>query len=192
MKDIFPGATGSFPTDLTEAGGLVWFLADDGVPITLPDSTQLTATKIYRTDGTAAGTLAAPDINCDPVVDGPVFAPPPGAQWFADLGGSALFPAADQNFDVRLFRFDAPLGCVYAIAGQPRIGAGDAFATLAVAPGALLRVDPLAALHQNFGRHRLQPAALQRRIEGLRVFANRSDVVHGLTLESRASEGAFQ
>jgi ELWxxDGT repeat protein len=107
LVDLNPGAQGSFPTDLTEAGGLVWFLADDGVPLTLSDSTQLSATKIYRTDGTAPGTLAATNLNCDPT-QGPVWAPPPGAQWFAELNGATIFAAASDFYlgEVKPFRWD--------------------------------------------------------------------------------------
>lgn len=48
FADLRPGALGSLPRDLTVAGSLLYFVADDGS----------TGTELWRTDGTLAGTFA--------------------------------------------------------------------------------------------------------------------------------------
>lgn len=99
LADLNAGAASSFPTGLTAAGGAVWFSADDGDPLVL--------SKIYRSDGTPGGTLAAPQLDC---AAGPVYSP----RWFAELNGEAVFAAESDYFPgaVKLFRYDATSGCV--------------------------------------------------------------------------------
>ncbi len=99
LSDLNVGAASSFPTGLTAAGGAVWFSADDGDPLLL--------SRIYRSDGTTAGTVAAPQLDC---TAGPVYSP----RWFAELNGEAMFAAESDYFPgaVKLFRYDATSGCV--------------------------------------------------------------------------------
>lgn len=53
VKDINPGVVGSYPTNLQNVNGTLFFSASDG-----SDGTQL-----WRSDGTAAGTVMISDIN---------------------------------------------------------------------------------------------------------------------------------
>src|SRR5262245_62031164 len=53
VKDIRPGANGSFPENLTAVGNTLFFAADDGV----------NGTELWKSDGTAAGTILVKDIN---------------------------------------------------------------------------------------------------------------------------------
>ena len=52
VKDIFPGATGSFPNQLTPAGGELFFTASDGTH----------GVELYKSDATNAGTVLVKDI----------------------------------------------------------------------------------------------------------------------------------
>ena len=52
VKDIFPGADGSFPFDLTAVNGVLFFSPDDGV----------NGGELWKSDGTAAGTVLVKDI----------------------------------------------------------------------------------------------------------------------------------
>src|SRR5437870_1616686 len=54
VKDIFPGSSGSYPDNLTNINGTLWFSASDGFP---GDGEEL-----WKSDGTAAGTVMVKDI----------------------------------------------------------------------------------------------------------------------------------
>jgi ELWxxDGT repeat protein len=78
VKDLNPGGADSSPDQLTAAGGLLFFTADDGSGI---------GAELYRSDGTAAGTTLVEDIH-------------PGVSTsFIDnltaVGGSVFFSAND-------------------------------------------------------------------------------------------------
>ena len=53
VKDIWPGSGGSFPDELTNVNGALYFEATDGVH----------GQQLWKSDGTAAGTLMVKDIN---------------------------------------------------------------------------------------------------------------------------------
>ena len=52
VKDINPGTTGSYPSNLTNVNGTLYFLADDGSY----------GEELWKSDGTAAGTIMVKDI----------------------------------------------------------------------------------------------------------------------------------
>ena len=53
VKDINPGTSGSYPGDLTNVNGTLFFTADDGTH----------GHELWKSDGTAAGTVLVKDIN---------------------------------------------------------------------------------------------------------------------------------
>jgi ELWxxDGT repeat protein len=53
VKDIWPGANGSTPDDLTNVNGTLYFEADDGTH----------GIELWKSDGTAAGTVMVEDID---------------------------------------------------------------------------------------------------------------------------------
>jgi ELWxxDGT repeat protein len=53
IKDIYPGATGSDPSDLTLADGVIYFTADNGT----------NGRELWKTDGTTGGTQMVKDIS---------------------------------------------------------------------------------------------------------------------------------
>ena len=52
VKDIFPGSTGSYPINLLAVGNTLFFHAKDGV----------NGQELWKSDGTAAGTVLVKDI----------------------------------------------------------------------------------------------------------------------------------
>ena len=78
VKDLFPGATGSSPTDLAVAGGRLFFSADDGVH----------GFELFQSDGTAAGTRLVEDL-----------APETDSSYPAEMtvAGDRLYFAADDG-----------------------------------------------------------------------------------------------
>lgn len=59
VKDIIPGQAGSFPIEMTNVNGTVFFRADDGLP-------DINHRELWRSDGTEAGTVIVKDINPGP------------------------------------------------------------------------------------------------------------------------------
>src|SRR5262249_18064049 len=53
VKDINPGSGGSYPSDLTNVNGTLYFSANDGTH----------GTELWQSNGTAAGTSIVADIN---------------------------------------------------------------------------------------------------------------------------------
>jgi len=53
VKDIYPGSFGPYPSNLTDRGNTLFFTAYDSV----------NGEELWRSDGTAAGTVAVADIN---------------------------------------------------------------------------------------------------------------------------------
>ena len=92
LKDIWPGATGSAPTELYAAGSTVYFTAGDPVH----------GRELWKTDGTAAGTVLVKDI-VQPVPGGLSFLTSSDPADFAALpDGTVLFSAQspDQTIPV--------------------------------------------------------------------------------------------
>lgn len=91
VKDIRVGTFnyGSFPSSLTNANGVVYFNASDGVH----------GNEMWKSDGTEAGTILVKDINTLP------FAPsdPSG---FTNINGTIYFGASDNNIGQELFKTD--------------------------------------------------------------------------------------
>lgn len=56
VKDIRPGAFGSFPSSLVNAGGTLFFIADDGT----------SGVELWKSDGSAAGTVLVKDLRPGP------------------------------------------------------------------------------------------------------------------------------
>ena len=63
VKDIFPGARPSTPTDFIRYNHFVFFSADDGVH----------GTELWRSDGTEAGTVEVADLNPGRLSSGPQY-----------------------------------------------------------------------------------------------------------------------
>ena len=53
VKDIRPGSSSSFPSNLTEVNGTLFFEANDGT----------NGRELWKSDGTSAGTVLVKDIN---------------------------------------------------------------------------------------------------------------------------------
>jgi ELWxxDGT repeat protein len=88
VADLRPGPVGSAPAQLTNVGGTLFFTADDGV----------NGRELWKSDGTAAGTVPVADI-----------APGPGSSDPTQLTamGDVLFFAADDGVNGReLWRSD--------------------------------------------------------------------------------------
>ncbi len=94
IKDIQAGGGGSLPGSLTEAGGQLFFAANDG-----PGFTEH-GTELWKTDGTAAGTVMIKDIEADGCYGGSL------PRQLAAVGGLLYFVA---NFSVSSGSPCAPL-----------------------------------------------------------------------------------
>jgi ELWxxDGT repeat protein len=119
VKDIHPGANGSFPSGLTVFNGALYFAANDGT----------NGSELWRSDGTEAGTVLVKDI--DPRVPGT--GPNPGGSGFPSgitvFNGALYFRANDGTIGEELWRSDGTEagtvlvkdicagGCASAIAG---------------------------------------------------------------------------
>ena len=60
VKDIFPGPDSSFPTDLTNVNGTLYFAANEGY----------NGDELWKSDGTAAGTVMVKDIDMGNIARG--------------------------------------------------------------------------------------------------------------------------
>lgn len=77
VKDIYPGATGSSITSMTEYGGMLYFAANDGT----------NGKELWRSDGTLAGTQMVMDIYAGSTGSSP--------NYLHSFGGSLYFNAQD-------------------------------------------------------------------------------------------------
>ena len=92
VRDIFPGAGGSFPGELTPANGTLFFRADDGTR----------GRGLWKTDGTAAGTVLVKDIF--PPHEGSL----PG--YLAGIKGTVFLAADDGASGPELWKSDGTPG----------------------------------------------------------------------------------
>ena len=87
VKDIIPGQAGSRPDAGVDVNGTLFFVADDGVH----------GRELWRSDGTAAGTVLVKDIH--PQVAPPpncrICPPPPGPTSLTAVGSRLFFIAED-------------------------------------------------------------------------------------------------
>ena len=88
VKDIRPGERGSHPHALTDVGGLLYFVADDGVH----------GDELWKSDGTEAGTVFVKDIYTGRRDSRIVF--PTG------FGGQLFFSALDRDHGDELWKSD--------------------------------------------------------------------------------------
>lgn len=104
VKDIFPGARPSTPTDFIRYNHFVFFSADDGIH----------GTELWRSDGTEAGTVEVADLNPGRLGSGPQYPilarfRPPSAGDVPDRGVARqvlVFLADDGTHGLELFRSD--------------------------------------------------------------------------------------
>ena len=108
VKDIYPGADGSYPYELTNVGGTLYFQADDGT----------NSYELWKSDGTAAGTVLVKDIY--PGADGSY----PYA--LIDVGGTLYFAADDGSNGYELWKSDGTAaGTVLVKDIRPGTGSAD-------------------------------------------------------------------
>ena len=93
VKDIYPGASGpyphnSFPDKLTNVNGTLFFIANDGT----------TGNELWKSDGTAAGTVLVKDIH--PGLEGS------RSVFLTDVNGTLFFRADDGSHGDELWKSD--------------------------------------------------------------------------------------
>ena len=96
VKDIYPGASGPYPYNsspnfLTDVNGTLFFIANDGT----------TGNELWKSDGTAAGTVLVKDIN-------------PGASGsfpdkLTNVNGTLFFSATDGTTGNELWELWSPI-----------------------------------------------------------------------------------
>lgn len=94
VKDIFVGATGSTPQYLINADGMLYFAASDGIA----------GGELWRSDGTATGTVLDTDVNLTPTL-----AASSNPQYLAYFNGYVYFGADNGVVGRELFRVKAVL-----------------------------------------------------------------------------------
>ena len=120
LKDIRPEvpgepATGSMPEGLSRAGQFVYFRADDGVH----------GAELWRTDGTAAGTVLVADIDPGPRSSAPGYGGYAG-DGFVEFGGRVYFAAQRPATGYELWRTDGTAGGTELFADVPsRLGGSE-------------------------------------------------------------------
>ncbi|MCC6673445.1 MAG: hypothetical protein IT458_20475 [Planctomycetes bacterium] len=92
LKDCYPGTSSSTPTAFAVSGGTLFFTALDST------ATTGTGRELWKSDGTAAGTVLVKDIN-----PGTASGSPSG---LIDLGGVLLFAANDGTTGSELWKSD--------------------------------------------------------------------------------------
>jgi ELWxxDGT repeat protein len=86
VKDIFAGATGSMPFDLTNVSGTLFFDADNGI----------TGKELWKSTGTAAGTVLVKDIDPGPFGGYP--------EHLVNVNGVVFFEAANGVSGMELWK----------------------------------------------------------------------------------------
>jgi ELWxxDGT repeat protein len=93
VKDVYPGATGSSPTNLTNINGQLFFSATD------PDG----GLEMWKSDGTAAGTARLADVFTGPAASSPTKP--------VSVNGDLLFGARDRVHSYELFKIPHGATC---------------------------------------------------------------------------------
>src|SRR5688572_22467515 len=94
LNDVRPGGTGSFPVNITTAGGSLYFHASTSVP---------TGSKVFVSDGTSAGTQLL--VDTWPAANIGFFGPPAPSN-FTAYGNQVLFTASSENEGYELWTTD--------------------------------------------------------------------------------------
>ena len=124
VKDIRPGPPDSAPSNLAGVGATVFFAANDGA----------NGTELWRSDGTAAGTVLVKDINPGPIGSSPAL--------FTRAGGGLFFAASHGLYGQELWRSDGTAGGTALVADIRPGAAGAAPARLtAVGPALFFSAD---------------------------------------------------
>ena len=120
VKDIFPGSStdptfpgvnSSNPTDITAFNGRVYFAATDG---------SLAGRELWRSDGTAAGTVLVKDLLSDPDLD---YAISSGPNLFRVVDNSLYFVATKEAQGVeRIYRTDGTANGTVEVGGATQGG----------------------------------------------------------------------
>jgi len=88
VKDIYPGPTGSYPTNLTVIGNTLYFTATDPV----------NGAELWKSDGTATGTVLVKDIKAGAKGSEPTL--------LTNVGGTLYFAASDGIVGRELWKSD--------------------------------------------------------------------------------------
>ena len=88
VKDINPGGAGSYPSDLTNVNGTLFFTANDGTH----------GRELWKSDGTAAGTVLVKDINPGSASSYP--------SNLTNVNGTLFFSANDGTHGLELWKSD--------------------------------------------------------------------------------------
>jgi ELWxxDGT repeat protein len=97
VDDILSGSYGSYPTNLTNVGGVLLFSANDGSH----------GYELWQSDGSAAGTVLAKDI--DPGSAGSVSSGSYYGADFTNVGGTLFFAANDGTTGSELWKATPPV-----------------------------------------------------------------------------------
>ena len=88
LKDIRPGASSSYPENLTDVNGTLFFQANDGT----------TGVELWKSDGTSAGTVLVKDIYPGTGGSNP--------SYLTYINGTLFFNAADSTYGYELWKSD--------------------------------------------------------------------------------------
>src|SRR6266542_348424 len=130
VADLLPGGVGSNPSTLLPVNGTSFFVADDGVH----------GQELYKSDGTAAGTVLVKDVNPGSGSSGP--------DTLTNLGGTLYFSADDGSHGRELWTSD-----------------GTTAGTVLIKDGFAGTISELTPVGQPFQGHLLLRSAMSRAVE---------------------------
>lgn len=132
VKDINPGANGSYPTELTNVNGTLFFTADDGQH----------GNELWKSDGTAAGTVLVADVVAGPDSSNPTFLIGVGSRVLFHIDGGDFWSSDGTQIGTIHFESSDPPFMLRA-ATKPLVTAGDY--ALLFYPDSLWRTDGTTA-----------------------------------------------